>query len=389
MLISNARIVTKDAVFTGSVEVADGEIREIDSSASKPLGAVDWQGDYLLPGLIELHTDNLEKHLLPRPGVFWPGLPAFMAHDAQLAAAGITTVLDAISLGDIEPNSARERFMQSSLEALTEMREQGAARSEHYLHLRCELANPNTLELYETLGNNPMVRLVSVMDHTPGQRQWTQLDKFRQYTERLGAMTDAQFQELIDYRRQMQREYSDANRAGIVARAKERGATLASHDDTTPEHVDEAIAAGISISEFPTSLEAARAAQAKGMTTVMGAPNVVRGGSHSGNVSALDLARAGLLDSLSSDYVPASLLHAAFILTQQAGFTLPQAMATVTRNPARMVSLEDRGEIAPGKRADFIRVRMAGNENGAGGAGNGAGPAPIVMETWRAGQRVI
>jgi len=383
MIVTNARIVTQDAVFTGSAAFDEGKIVAVGEDRSSLPNAVDWQGDYLLAGLVELHTDNLEKHLLPRPGVFWPGLPAFMAHDAQLAAAGITTVLDAISLGDIEPNSARERFMQSSLEALTEMREQGTARSDHYLHLRCELANPNTLDLYETLGTNPLVRLVSVMDHTPGQRQWTQLDKFRQYTERLGSMTDAQFDELIEYRKQMQREFSGSNRAGIVARAKERGATLASHDDTTPDHVDEAVAAGISISEFPTSIEAARAAQARGMTTVMGAPNVVRGGSHSGNVSALDLARAGLLDSLSSDYVPASLLHAAFLLTREAGFGLPRAMNTVTRNPARMVGLQDRGEIAAGKRADFIRVRMAGSTQG-----DAAQAAPIVMETWRAGTRV-
>jgi alpha-D-ribose 1-methylphosphonate 5-triphosphate diphosphatase len=383
MIVTNARIVTQDAVFIGSAAFDEGKIVAVGEGRSSLPNAVDWQGDYLLAGLVELHTDNLEKHLLPRPGVFWPGLPAFMAHDAQLAAAGITTVLDAISLGDIEPNSARERFMQSSLEALTEMREQGTARSDHYLHLRCELANPNTLELYETLGANPLVRLVSVMDHTPGQRQWTQLEKFRQYTERLGAMTDAQFDELIEYRKQMQREFSDSNRAGIVARARQRGATLASHDDTTPDHVDEAVAAGISISEFPTSLDAARAARAQGMTTVMGAPNVVRGGSHSGNVSALDLARAGLLDSLSSDYVPASLLHAAFLLTHEAGFGLPQAMNTVTRNPARMVGLQDRGEIAAGKRADFIRVRLAGSTQG-----DVAQAAPIVMETWRAGMRV-
>ena len=383
MIVTNARIVTPESVLHGSVSIEDGQIHAIDSKGSSLPGAIDWHGDYLLPGLVELHTDNLEKHLLPRPGVFWPGLPAFMAHDAQLAAAGITTVLDAISLGDIEPNSARERFMQSSLAALTEMRGQGTARSDHYLHLRCELANPNTMELYETLGGNELVRLVSVMDHTPGQRQWTRLDKFRQYTERLGAMSDAQFEELVEHRRQMQREFSDSNRAGIVARARQRGATLASHDDTTPAHVEEAVAAGISISEFPTSLDAARAAQAKEMKTVMGAPNVVRGGSHSGNVSALDLARAGLLDCLSSDYVPASLLHAAFLLTHQAGFGLPQAVATVASNPAKMVGLTDRGEIVPGKRADFIRVRLAG------GVEENAEASPIVMETWREGQRVM
>jgi alpha-D-ribose 1-methylphosphonate 5-triphosphate diphosphatase len=384
MIITNAHIVTRDAVVHGSVMMEGGTVRSIDCTGSALPAAVDWEGDYLLPGLVELHTDNLEKHLLPRPGVFWPGLSAFLAHDAQLAAAGITTVLDAISLGDIEPNSARDRFMQSSLAALEEVREQGSARCEHWLHLRCELANANTMELYERFGADDLVRLVSVMDHTPGQRQWTRLDKFRQYTERLGSMTDAQFAELVSFRQEMQEKYSAINRAGIVQRARERGAILASHDDTTEDHVDEAVEAGISISEFPTTLDAARAARTGRMQTVMGAPNVVRGGSHSGNASALELAQAGLLDALSSDYVPASLLHAAFLLTREADFSLPQAVSTVSANPAAMVGLDDRGEIAIGKRADFIRVRLPKK------AITATGPLePNVAETWLLGKRVM
>jgi alpha-D-ribose 1-methylphosphonate 5-triphosphate diphosphatase len=160
-----------------------------------------------------------------------------------------------------------------------------------------------------------------------------------------------------------------------VEHAQRRGIPLASHDDTLPEHVDEAERDGVVISEFPTRVEAARAARDKGMSIVMGAPNVVRGGSHSGNVAAAELARKGLLDTLSSDYVPSSLMLAAFRLTQEADFTVPQALALVSRNPARAVGLGDRGEIAPAMRADVARVRLSGAE-------------PVVRAVWREGRRV-
>jgi alpha-D-ribose 1-methylphosphonate 5-triphosphate diphosphatase len=151
-------------------------------------------------------------------------------------------------------------------------------------------------------------------------------------------------------------------------------APLASHDDTTVAHVEEGVVNGISISEFPTTFDAARAAREQGLGIIMGAPNVVRGGSHSGNVSAAALAQSDLLDVLSSDYVPASLLHAAFLLCEE-GFSLPNAVATVSRNPALMVGLVDRGEIAPELRADFIRVRMMSG-------------IPMVLCAWKAGRRI-
>jgi alpha-D-ribose 1-methylphosphonate 5-triphosphate diphosphatase len=166
------------------------------------------------------------------------------------------------------------------------------------------------------------------------------------------------------------------NRRHFVQYARERGIPLASHDDTRLEHVEQAHAEGAAISEFPTRVEAARAAKARGLSTVMGAPNVVRGGSHSGNVAAAELARLGLLDSLSSDYVPASLMLAAFRLVPEAGFTIPQAVATVSLNPARAAGLLDRGEIAPGLRADLVQVRMVGEQ-------------PIVRAVWREGVRVV
>ena len=138
----------------------------------------------------------------------------------------------------------------------------------------------------------------------------------------------------------------------------------------------EAKADGIRIAEFPTTHEAARAARQHGMSVIMGAPNVVCGGSHSGNVSALDLAAEDLLDGLSSDYAPKSLLHGAFILHDRIGLPLPKAVATVTAHIAAGVGLPDRGELAPGKRADLIRVRWIGD-------------IPVVRSVWREGPQVM
>jgi alpha-D-ribose 1-methylphosphonate 5-triphosphate diphosphatase len=152
-------------------------------------------------------------------------------------------------------------------------------------------------------------------------------------------------------------------------------AVRASHDDTTPEHIAEARASGCTIAEFPTTIAAAEAAHAAGMGIVMGAPNLVMGGSHSGNVSAAELVQHGLLDVFSSDYVPASLLHAAFLLHEGFGIPMPDAIAPVTRTPADLIGLHDRGRIAPGLRADLVRAREVGT-------------TPTVVAVWREGQRI-
>ena len=153
------------------------------------------------------------------------------------------------------------------------------------------------------------------------------------------------------------------------------GAALASHDDRTAEEVAENDADGIRISEFPVSMLAASAARARGMQVIAGAPNIVRGGSHSGNVAAADLVRVGAVDAFASDYVPASLVEAAFACVGQTGITLPHGVALVTDHPAGMAGLTDRGRIEVGRRADLVRVRV--HEG-----------LPIVRQVWRGGERV-
>jgi alpha-D-ribose 1-methylphosphonate 5-triphosphate diphosphatase len=325
---------------------------------------------------VEVHTDNLEKHLVPRPGVLWDAHSAMVAHDTQCAAAGITTVLDAVVIGDMDRGGTRSRTQHAAIAALHECRDEALLRVDHLLHLRCEVSAHDIVEVFERYADEPLLRLVSVMDHTPGQRQWRDLVKYRRYAERHGSLPDAEFAALIERLRAEQQRHSALHRAAIVTAAGRRLLPLASHDDTEPEDVAQAQAEGMTLSEFPTTLAAASAARNAGLAIVMGGPNVVLGGSHSGNVSATELARHGLLDVVSSDYVPASLLQSAFLLQREAGWSFPRAVGAVSNAPAGALGLTDRGVLAPGRRADFIRVRLSAG-------------VPVVISTYVAGRRVV
>jgi len=376
MLIKNARIVTRNEEFIGVVRVENGLIAEVAPGATSAPEAQDWEGDYLLPGFVELHTDNLEKHLAPRPGVTWNVEAAFVIHDAQVAAAGITTVFDSLAIGSRADAGLRGSDVhRNAISALDRLAQCGLLRADHYLHLRCEVGTEDVIDLFDELGRHRLMRLASVMDHTPGQRQWQDAAKWRQYQERNGKWSDEKMEAALIELSDLQARFAQVHRRRIVERCEARGIAVASHDDTLVAHVEEAVSEGIAISEFPTTLAAAKAARGHGLATIMGAPNIVRGGSHSGNVSALELAKAGLLDILSSDYVPSSLMMAVFQLVREAGWSLPRAVATVSAAPARAVGLEDRGAILAGLRADIVRVRLCD-------------ALPVPHATYAAGVRV-
>ncbi len=376
LVVSQCRIVTAETAVYGTLHTRDGVITDVQPGASALASALEWNGDYLIPGLVELHTDNLERHLRPRPGVAWPSTAAIVAHDAQVSASAITTVLDAIGVGYDIGKEYRRDLLPQSLAALAEAERARALRAEHFLHLRCEVGDPEVVDEFAKHADDPRLKLASLMDHTPGQRQFVKDDKFREYYRGTFGLSEAELDAVIAKRIEQQRDFAAPNRVRLARLCRDRSITLASHDDGTVDQVEESVGLGLTVAEFPTTLTAAAAARKRGMTTILGAPNVVLGRSQSGNLSALEAAQHGLLDALSSDYVPMSLIYGAFRLTEDAGLDLPAAIATVTRNPARMVGLEDRGEIAVGQRADFVRVTLIGQ-------------APVVREVWRLGQRVM
>lgn len=375
-VFANAKIITENAIIHGTIMFADGVISSIDSGTRVPLGAIDCEGDYVAPGLIELHTDNLERHLTPRPKVNWPKRAAVLGHDRELAGAGITSVFDALRVGSEADQKSHGylRYARETVDHILDQINHRALKVSHHIHLRAELCTETLVEELYEFSVNDRVRLVSLMDHTPGQRQFRDMSKHREYLMGKHGYNDAEVEAHWTKLRELQTLYLEKNRAATVAYATEVGAILASHDDTTLDDVLESDRLGITVAEFPTTLEAAEACRAKAQFIVMGAPNIVRGGSHSGNVAAQELARVGLLDILSSDYVPAALLNAAVSLG-----TLLEDMAagirTVTACPADAVGFDDRGRIAPEKRADLVRFAMHDG-------------LPIIKSVWSRGQRI-
>jgi alpha-D-ribose 1-methylphosphonate 5-triphosphate diphosphatase len=372
--IRNARIVLAGEVVEGSVLVRDGIIAAIDPGTSQV--GEDFEGEYLIPGLVELHTDHFENHYRPRPGVTWHAIAALQAHDAQIAGAGITTVFDAVRLGSDPEIGDITDDLAAQVDAIAQADKEDRLRAEHLVHLRCELPTPDVIEQFEAHCEKPVVKLASLMDHTPGARQYTTLEHYTAYYQKRMRLSDAEMAQFIADRQHERDLYSQKSHDAILAKGREIGLAFASHDDATIAHVDEAVRDGVVIAEFPTTMDAARAAHGAGLAVLMGAPNVVRGKSHNGNISASELARDGVLDVLSSDYVPFALMVAAFMLPERVDtISLPQSVALVTRNPAKAAHLDDRGEIAVGKRADLVRVRKTDS-------------APVVRGVWRQGRRV-
>lgn len=374
-VLTNARLVLDDAVVAGTITLRDGRILAIDAGRATTPAAIDCDGDFIAPGLIDLHTDALEGHFVPRPKVFWPDArAAALAHDGQTVASGITTVFDAICAGGFDQAKAERReLFGTMLDAV----EQGAPlfRADHKVHLRCEMTDPNVLDLVEPTLARPSLAFASLMDHTPGARQWRNVEALRNFL--LGIGKDAREAEReIGERTARGRANVARNMPPLVEMLASTGLVRASHDDTTEAHVAEAQAAGCTISEFPTTREAALAARAADLATIGGAPNVVRGGSHSGGVAMGALAQEGLVDALASDYVPASLLQAATRLHTVDGMALPQAIALVTRNPAQMAGLADRGRLEAGLRADVVRFRIVEG-------------TPVVRQVLAEGERVF
>jgi len=374
-VFKNATLILADEVVEGSLTIEEtGLISGVGSPTE--VDGHDCEGDYLLPGLIELHTDHLETHYAPRPKVRWSPVSAVQAHDAQIACSGITTVFDALRVGMDEDADLGYTDMRTLADAIETGQRENRLRADHFIHLRCEVSAPDVLDAFKVFEDDDSIRLISLMDHTPGQRQFVSLDAYKVYYQGKKGFSDAQMEEFIRNRQERASGLASENRKKLSGIAQTRGIAIASHDDASMAHVDEAIALKTRIAEFPTTLEAAKASHEAGMAVLMGAPNVVRGGSHSGNVSAKELAEAGVLDVLSSDYVPVSLLQASFQLAADIeAISLPKAVAMVTATPAAAIGLEDRGNLAPGLRADLIQVKMVGS-------------IPIVRGVWREGKRV-
>ena len=360
-ILANAVLVLPDDCFRGQIRLEGGRIADIAEGSGVPAGAIDCGGDLVMPGLIELHTDNLERHIEPRPKVNWPHAAAIIAHDAELASVGITTVFDALRVGSVVSNAKANygEYARALADEILGLRADGALRISHFLHLRAEVCSETLIDELAKFGPEDRIGIVSLMDHTPGERQFRDIGQLEKYVCGKHGISAAEFEDHVARQKALTARLGQAHEQAAVQAARRYGAVLASHDDTETAHVLRSAEHGAHFAEFPTTVEAARACHDHGIKVMMGAPNLIRGGSHSGNVAAQVLAEAGLLDIVSSDYVPSSLLSAGLMLGDLWG-DMARGIATVTAAPADATGLADRGHLQPGARADVIRVARIG-----------------------------
>jgi alpha-D-ribose 1-methylphosphonate 5-triphosphate diphosphatase len=374
-ILTNAQLVLRDEVIHGTVVIRGERIIDVQPGRSHLAAAQDLGGEHLIPGIVDVHTDNLERQVQPRANARWPSRSAMLAHDTQTIAAGVTTVLDALCLGDLGFDAGRTKTFLDGVADLDALAPTGLLKSEHFLHLRCELPAADMPALVEPVADHPLVRMVSLMDHSPGVGQYRDIGRYREMRARQLNMpradVDRRIGELLEQRERLR----EPQRRWLLDRVRHRNLPLASHDDDSAEQVARNAADGITISEFPVVMDAAQEAKRLGVAVIAGAPNIVRGGSHSGNVAAAALVRAGAVDVLASDYVPPAMVEAAWLSAAGGDVTLPQAVAMITDAAARMVGLADRGRIEAGLRADLVQV--CPHEGHA-----------IIRRVWRAGERV-
>lgn len=352
--ITNARVVTPEEVIEdGTVVFEEGRISGI-LRRRLPAGdgVLDAEGRHLLPGLVDLHSDAIEKQISPRPGVEFPAEGALLEMDNYFLSSGITTGFHALSF--MEDFARSIRRSKTLCEMVHRNRQEALAR--HELHLRCELPEEGSVEAVEELLRSGETGLVSVMDHTPGQGQFRDLEWFRRYSIQDSGAEESQVAEAITQARRGEHSFAIERVERLAEAARASGTPLASHDDDSPHRVELLAGRAVGISEFPVNVESARRARELDLSVCMGAPNVLRGGSSGGNLCATEAIGLGLVDVLCSDYHPPSMLRSAFKLAEYGIIDLPEAVRLVTSGPARATGMTDRGETREGALADLVLI---------------------------------
>ncbi|QLH83116.1 alpha-D-ribose 1-methylphosphonate 5-triphosphate diphosphatase [Halosimplex pelagicum] len=348
--VTGARVVTPDAVVDGGVRVEGDRIVDVGEVDTDGAVAVAADGRFLLPGLVDLHGDDIESHLHPRSGARMDTHMALAAADRSNLAAGITTKFHAISF-ETDPDSDRSPELGAELTAAVESTDDLMA--DHRIHARCEVTQAECVEAVLDVVDAGHADLVSVMSHIPGKGQFRDQEAFMEYYRDSGDHTVEEAEEMIAERGDVEMATLRDRVERVVERAHDAGAVTASHDDEDPAEVERLAETGVDVTEYPITMETAERAADLGMTVAMGAPNLVRGESQWGNLETAAAIDAGVVDALVADYHPPSMLAGAFVDT---GEPLPERVARVTADPAAAVGLSDRGRIETGARADLVLV---------------------------------
>ena len=349
-IITNAKIVMPDRILNGSVMIENGKIEKITSDKIEGDNIIDAKGKFLLPGLIDIHGDDLEKEISPRPSVNFPIDFALINLDRKTAACGITTKLHAIAYFEDELKGRHPAKSKEILKTLNRLRDKLLVNN--LIHARCEISS-DISDILQVI-DDPCVKLISIMDHTPGQGQFKNIEDYKAYHKRVYGLKEEEIERILNRKREHDKM---SNLRKVLDKAHKTGIPIASHDDDTDKKVEFFHSLGVKISEFPVTLEAAKKAKELGMIISMGAPNVVRGRSSTGNLSAIEAIKHNLVDVLCSDYSAEAMLYAPFILERKKLMTLNKAVNLVSLNPARAIGMDDEvGSIEPGKQADLIIV---------------------------------
>ncbi|MDF1527253.1 MAG: alpha-D-ribose 1-methylphosphonate 5-triphosphate diphosphatase [Xanthomonadales bacterium] len=358
-LLIHARVVFPTEVRDDiAVLIEDGRIAALDPDDTRNTEIIDLSGRLLIPGMIDLHCDALEKEIEPRPNVHFPLDFACAQADKRNAVAGITTVFHALSFANHELGVRNNVFAAEIARAVQAW--QLHALVDNRVHVRYEVTDDTAPPVLSELIENGDAHMMSFMDHSPGQGQFRDVETYRDYLART-YKTDEDSLDSIMTRKLAAAQGAMERMKALAEQARKHNVSIASHDDDSPDKVTTVQGLGAVISEFPINLETARAAREKGLSTLFGAPNILRGKSQSGNMRALDVVESGVADCLCGDYSPAALLPSIMRLPALTDISLCQAVAMVTVNPARAAGLADRGEIAIGKRADLVVVKMLGS----------------------------
>ena len=355
LTIRGGSIVRPDGVSKGDLTIEDGVIAEIgEAGGGSATVELDAEGCWVLPGLVDLHCDAIEKEVEPRPNTLFPMEMAFLQFERKLAGHGITTMLHSLSLG-VGLSLRGEHLVGEMVELIASLREERAM-IRHGVHLRYEVSHLTGFELASRLLSAGLIDYLSLMDHAPGQGQYHRPGAFERYVMKNQGVGVDEVAEIVKELQERRSRVDWSKLKALTARARAAGIAVASHDDDTAEAVGRSLDFGATVSEFPLNLETARFASGRGMGVCVGAPNIVRGGSHDGNLKASEAVREGAADILCSDYHPASLLHAIFCLEAE-GIPLAQAVNMATMNPAKALGREaEIGSLETGKRADLIVV---------------------------------
>lgn len=364
MWLSNLKLVLPDRVIPrGALAVEDGLIA--DAIEGDPPGpSLDARGLTAVPGMIDMHGDMLEREILPRPKAEFPTDLALIEVDKRLASSGVTTAYAAVSFAWHKNDGIRsEERARQIMATVNEMRP--VLLTDHYVHARFEITNPEAGGALTDLLNQRRVHLISIMDHTPGQGQYRDIERYIQFSiqwhkRQTGEdITGDHVKRQIEKAQQRPKAWDAVE--SIAKLAKEHGVVLASHDDDSVEKVAFLDSIGVSISEFPVTGAAGREARRRGIHIAMGAPNAFRGQSTTeGNLSASDAVAAGITDILATDYYPPAMLQAVYAIERRGILPLHEAVKLVAQNPAEALGFTDRGRIEPGLRADIALAEEGG-----------------------------